>query len=234
MNHARNTRIWGLALVAMLAFSAMAAASASGAEPEVKAAKFPVPFTSTSGKGTLETKGGSKVTCESDTNKGEILDKAGNSKVTVTFKKCTTKVLGITVSCTSSGQETGTIVTKPLKDRIRYINHTTKEVGDVLSPETGELLAEFTCAGVTIKVRGSVIGKIPAGKFEEPESSGSLEFKQSGGVQNPREYEEEVGGVFKKVVAHLETSTGGGAFEESGEETTDTITFAEAIQITRP
>ena len=50
-------RTTGLALMAVIALSALAAASASAALPEFvpTAGKFPVKFTDTSGAGTLET-----------------------------------------------------------------------------------------------------------------------------------------------------------------------------------
>lgn len=195
----------------------------------------PIPFWSFSGPGTLETVGGNTVTCAQDVNDGVVIN-ATEDRTTVRFERC--NAFGV-VPCKTAGEEEGVIETNRLRSKLRYINHVTKEVGDVLEPARGEVLAEFECAGIPIEVKGSVIGVVPAGAFEaELEEEGELLFAQTEGVQSVKEYEMEEpagSGTWVKVPDFLETKIGAeGEWEESGEETTDTITFTEPILITRP
>lgn len=247
--------------MAMFAFSAVGAASASAALPEFLhctkvannvLARFqfqstcnalepeePVlggweelgvlegeklPFESTSGAGTLETKGGEKISCTSDSDTGEITGPKSVSNVSVTFKGCSTTVFKF--ACTSSGQASGVIKTNLLKGEIGYLNKSKKEVGLELEPETsGGFFAEFECAGiVSIKVRGHVIGKITPVNTMTDEYD--LVFEQASGVQKYTEFE---GGPAGQVLES--TKNGGSSYEQSGEETSDKVITSEEGEI---
>lgn len=194
----------------------------------VKAGVGKLKFTSTSGKGTLETKGGAKVTCTSDTDKGELTGAKEAKKVVVTFKGCET--LGL--KC-QTGVVEGEIVTKELKGTLGYINKTKKEVGLSLTPAVaGGPFVEFKCGPkeeIKVVVKegegkggNSVIGAItPVNVLSK---TFTLKFTQVKGVQAPEMFE---GGV-RDV---LESSINGGKVEQSGEETEDTNTGEELIEI---
>ena len=193
-----RAKVLGLMLGAVLAISAITAASASAALPEyqLESGTFPAAFTSTSVKGTLETTSGETVTCTADTNTGELTSaKLGN--VTVTFTGCTTTFFGFPISCKSSGKASG-VLTGP-----------------------GGVATEFECAGNTVKVTGSVIGFFPT--INTFLNSTELVLKQTKGVQEIKEYINSSGTTVKNV--HLSSSKNGGTAVESGETTTDTITL---------
>ncbi len=178
----KSMRILGLALAAVFALFAIAAVSASAAEPafyecaKVTGGKYSKgckaeggkggyelregigakhAFKGKGGKATLHTPAvGGEVTCASFADKGELTSPTTEGKVVSTFSKCTS--LG--KSCHSPGAKPGTIVTNPLKGSLGYINKAKDEVGVDLSAETGTVLAEFECEGLSIVTTGSVIG----------------------------------------------------------------------------
>lgn len=201
-----------LGLVAAFALSAVAAASASATLPEFS--NYPVKFESKSGKSILEASK-EKIECTKDTNKGEITGPK-TDVVVVTFEGCTT-ASGL-VECGTKG----TIKTNELESELGYINAANKEVGLSLKPKTsGGLFAEFECAGVKIKVKGSIIGKItPVNTLT---STFELVFKCVSGKQEIEKFE---GGLTD--VLEVEK---GGKLEEGCETSTDTITTATAGEI---
>jgi hypothetical protein len=216
-------------LIAVFAISAIASASASAALPELvnKEGKALVKKKDKSNnvKGNiavLETIGGSKVECKSVSDVSEITGTKTDT-TTVTFDECT--AFGET--CQNKGGTAGIIKTVLLASKLRYINGK-KAVGLVLKPKTGELFVEFECSGIVIKVRGSVIGVItPINTFVAPPGPFTLTFTQAAGVQVPTEYEEGT----KKVKDVLETSINGGAYEQSGESSTDEEFLEEEAKI---
>jgi hypothetical protein len=230
-----------VAMVAVFAFSALAASVASAAAPEFKpwcykkgaGSKYAtkakcekneattgewsrITFTSTSGAAVLETKAGIPVKCKSDIDEGELTGPKTDT-VIVRFKEC--EALG--KPCQSDAVA-GEIVTKPMVSLLGFIKKAT-EVGIALSPETGTVLAEFECGGAPIVVEGSVIGKITPLKTKT--TIFTLTFTQTGGVQSPTKLEGEPEDV-------LFTSIAGGPFEQSGEATTATLTMSAETQVT--
>jgi hypothetical protein len=192
-------------------------------------------FTATSGTGKLVTKAGRTIECTSDSNWGE-LSEPKSDRVRVTFSGCKSATFG--VACNTAGAASGVIETKPLKSTLVYINEkvTPKTVGDLLEPESGNF-AEIKCSLEEIIVKGSVIGKIPAenaGKEKQinvKRTKVEIVFAQTGGVQNPTEYES--GGV--KVKPPTMGSEGKGlepfAFEQSAEETIDNLTLTKTNEL---
>jgi len=180
-------------------------------------------FSSTSGIGVLETVGGTKVECAKDKNVGRIIGPS-QVRIFVTFTGCGTEVLGKREACTSSGANVEEIKTKELSGQLRYIKEpATTEVGLQLKPASGELFAEFTCAGVSIKVKGAIIGKVTSA-LNTYSRTGTVRFKQTKGKQEPEKFE---GGVKET----LESTNLFGTFEQSGEDTTDNIEFQDDTQI---
>lgn len=254
-------RTLGLVLVAVFAFSAVVASAASAAPPEFgrcvaqSGGKYTESncqttgsgsfersstivkkkFTSVSGAGKLETVGGTAVKCTGDEDEGEYTGVKTVGKLFVTFTGCK---YGASTTCQNKGGTAGVIKTNELKGELGYIKKSTKEVGLSLTPAVaGGAFAEFVCfegeiAPLTIVVKegtakgqkggNSVIGRI--GTVNTMASTFSLSFKQSAGVQEITEFE---GGKLDV----LESSVNGETPKRAGEETEDTITNEEAIEI---
>jgi hypothetical protein len=218
-----------VALAAVFVFGAVAAASAS-ALPEFKSPEgFPVPFTATSGKGTLQTLGGRTVTCEKDKAKGEILSATKVDITELVFEGCTSVVLGATFNC-------GTITAKPLEASPKYLTtpNTKEEVGIYFKPvNTAEEFTTFNCTNSlfgteTLTVTGAVVGKVTP--INTLTKTATLKFEQSSGMQKYTGYFE--GSTFTKKV--LQTAGSGPQNfkeDESGIEGTDTITTTKSIEI---
>jgi hypothetical protein len=217
--------IIGLCFAAVLAFGAVAAATAS-AEPgfEMEAgAKLPgLMFHSVSGKGILETTSGGKVECQKDFNLGEFLTEHLVS-LKVHFLECK----AITGPCQNKGAESGLILTELLLGHIGYIEEnggTTKHVGLLLEPQTGTLDAEFECPIVGVqKVTGSVVGEFPENnakgekQYNVKRTNLELVFKQNKGKQALTTFQLPLGGNFMTGITLLNNGT------TAGEETTDEI-----------
>ncbi|MDX6588937.1 MAG: hypothetical protein QOI84_211, partial [Solirubrobacterales bacterium] len=182
-----------LSLVAVLLLGGIATASASAATFAAEPS-FPVSFTATGGKGTLETKAGRKVTCLKSTGSGEVSGAETVVKVAVAFQGCAAKVevvaeQGAEVVPCQTGLVPGEITTKSIKGKPVDINAAKTEAGLLLEPE-GELFAEFNCGGaVTLKVKGSIIGKVPNAQLNEFRTSLNLEFKAKKGTPEPNQVE---------------------------------------------
>jgi hypothetical protein len=216
----------GLALAAVFAMSAIAAASASAALPELvnKEGKELVKkgFVSTSGTSVFETKSGEKVTCKADTDKGEITGPK-TDKAKITFTGC--EAFGL--KCNSKGAKAGEIILE-VTSKYFYINKEKHEVG-ILLTLTAELTIECT-AFQKLKVKGSTFCAVsPVNKLS---TGGTITCKQTKGVQEPTELINEAGG---KEKAPITETKGEGlksfAFEQSGLTSTDTLTFEEEVEL---
>jgi hypothetical protein len=210
----------GLTAIAMLAISAIATAAASAALPEQVPASGT--FTATSGKSTFETKSGEKVVCEEDKASGEITG-AKTDKSTITFSKC--EAFGL--KCKSKGAASGEIVLK-MNSELVYINKSKKEVGNILTLAE-ELTIECTVLQ-KLKVKGATL--CPITPVNTKTKTFTLTCTETKGVQQPTEYENSSG---VKVKAPITETKGEGlksfAFEQSGLEGTDTLTFATESEI---
>jgi hypothetical protein len=215
----RRARTIGLCCAALVALSASITASADAALPEFTT--FPVTFTSKSGVTVLETVKKATIRCTADTGGGEVTGpKTGTIKIT--FTGCEFVTLG--VPCNTVGVPPGTIVTTTLLMTLGYINGPKKEVGIDLSTATGGPLMEFTCAGLTVTVTGSAIGKItPVNKVIAPPGHFALRFTQAAGKQKPTKFEAEPTDV-------LFTSFGGPT-QESGLSSPELIGFSAPMMI---
>jgi len=180
-----------------------------------------IPFTSTSGKSTLETVSKIKVTCKADTNHGELTGPK-SLIITVTFTGCESKL----ILCNSPNGLPGEIITPVLSGTIGYlVNPEVKEVGvDLFSP-TGAPVAEFLCgAALRAVVSGSVIGKItPVNKLLVPPKHFTLTFKQKKGKQA-------ITHLFAEPMDVLMASFGGPP-EEAGLASTDQLSFVAPVEV---
>jgi hypothetical protein len=205
----------GLCLTSVLVMSAVAVATASAtivATPQFRFAEGSKDFSSTGGEGTLETTSGEKVVCLKETDSGEIEGASPSHRVgdlLISYKECSTTVLGVTKPCKSSGANAEEIKTFDLLGRLGWLEKAKERVGILFNPEKGisgnpnNLFAEFKCfktsgeaAEVTVKVRGSVIALI------EPVNVliGPKEAKKSFRVT----FEKEVPGKLVATDSHFE------------------------------
>lgn len=214
-----RSKIVGLCLVATFA-SIISVSAASAALPEFLG-PFPNAFASKSGKTTLETVTGLKVTCKGDVAKGEVTGPKTDN-VMITLTGCVLNG----ISCNTPGVAAGDIVTSPLISTLGYINKAKKQVGDALENATGGPFTQFICGtGLTITVTGSVIGKItPVNALIAPPKHFKIAFKQATGKQKPPKLE---GGP----VDVLGVSVNGGPSEEAGLSSTETLTFAGPTEV---
>jgi len=205
-----------LSLAAVFVFGAIAAASASASQPkfEPEDKTFPITFTGSGGKGTLEvlpevvgaeTKKRT-VTCTSNTSKGEVNTATSVKKVEVTFSGCTTKlpVFGFEVNANcQSGATTGVIVSKLLKGITAYRTAGSAETLVDLEPESTTDFATFKCVSglisETLEVTGGVEGVLTPvnGAFAK---SFTLTFSQTEGHQAPEGLLAPTGCAFVKSV----------------------------------
>jgi hypothetical protein len=216
----KKFKIVGLCLVAVFAISAVVASTASAVLPEFSAgAKEEMKFTSKSGAATLKVKGGITVKCSASTNEGVILPGASKKEGSVTVKFTGCLAAGVD-ECHSASPpaKPGEIITSLLKMELGYISKAKKEVGVDLSAAT---LAEFTCeigTGETVKVTGSVIGKITP--INVLTNTFELELTEASEKQVPEKFE-------GKPEDTLKSSINGATPLASTEKTNDTVELGE-------
>jgi len=196
----KRMRILGLCLVAAFALAVVAASSASAAQPTfyecakvaAGAGKYTNKTCSTEGTGkkakyelkegigkpkvfkgsgksaTLHTPAlGGEITCKTFKDEGKLTSPTTEGAVLSTFSTCTTEGK----KCSSTGEKAGTIKTFALAGETGTISGGSG-AGVDLKPEKGELLAEFNCEGLEVKVKGSVIGEEkPVNTFTKDEYS---------------------------------------------------------------
>jgi hypothetical protein len=206
-----------LSLVAVLLLGGIATASASAATFEAKPS-FPVKFTATGGAGLLQTAKGRTVSCKESTGSGEVASATAVSGVAVTFKGCFAEGLAV-LKCTGTGNVAGSgeITTKPIKGEPVDIDKAHTKAGILLSPE-GELFAEFKCefstlVVETVKVKGSVIGKVKDTDVNKFTKELHLELIEVKGTPMPNQVEE---AGEKHVLLTKGEGTEPFEFEESG------------------
>jgi hypothetical protein len=170
---------------------------------------------------TLETVGGTKITCTGETSSGEFLNAKEVGHMPVKFTGGETSGF----KCESAGAGAGNIVTAPLGGPIGFetevVPPTKNHIANELHSESGNI-AEFTCVGIKVVVRGSVLHKIAANAMK---LTATEKFTAAKGKQKPEHF---AGGVPKEHV--LETSTNGGPFEQSGQTITGIITGEEKVE----
>jgi hypothetical protein len=215
-------RLLGIALVAILAISAIASATAAAENPEilpVPTAKEPLKFTSQGlskeDKYILETTKLKQITCAKVTNKGEFTSQDSGT-VTIDFEECKSEGF----SCNTAGDEKGIILVFAdinLVDLKKAGLALKEALGvEILPLEKGENKLLITCGGILkIEVKGSVLGREDKIKELTKTKTGELLLDQKEGEQEFTECELLkafcAGKIFK-----LEANLGGG-FELAGE-----------------
>jgi hypothetical protein len=241
----------GLALIAVLAMTALGASSASSASfgrclPQAKGkflnsvcTKAATPgkekfewsgivknkFTSKLKEGipTLETVGGTKITCKEESSPGEFNTSKSVAGVIAKFNGCETSGF----KCNSVGGIEGEIVTSALEGVVGVEKIGTKTpLNDKLALElhapVGQKVAAFSCAGLPVEVRGSVLHPITANKML---LTATEKFTAAKGEQKPDKF---AGGVVDEHT--LESNTNGGPFEEAGQTITALATYEEKVE----
>lgn len=187
MSSPRSVGSMVLALVTAFLLSGIAAAGASAAKFEAEPS-FPVKFTAKGGAGFLETAGirHRSVTCTETEASGEVSSATEVKNVSVTFKGCFAEHLPL-IKCKTKAKAEGEIVTNSIKAKPVNLDTLGKQVGLLFEPEvSGSLFAEFECKfgeiQETIKVKGSIIGKVPVTDLEKFTETLHLEFIQVAGM----------------------------------------------------
>ncbi len=135
---------------------------------------------------TLETTGGATVTCKGETSGGEYTSNKTVGNVTVTFTGC--KAFELT--CSSSGEPAGTIVTHTLEGvlGVETVGAEASEdsIGERFYPTGGgSLIASFTCGGMPVTISKSLIAQVVSNLMK---SSDTVKFKESAGKQQPESF----------------------------------------------
>jgi len=188
----KRISIIGLCLMALVAMSAVTAASSSAALPEFKSSTgFPVTFTSTSLlplEPVLKSQILGKeenILCKMSSDKGEVSGAKTVAKVRVTYTECKEQTEP-TKTCTTTGKPTGTIETEEISGEIGLVGTaaelTNKLVGTKLKPTTSANFAAFTCTGKAEKVtvKGCTVGV--ATPTNTISTAGILAFEEIGGT----------------------------------------------------
>ncbi len=208
----RKIKVLGAAIVAVVALSALAAATSSAALPEFLPGNAGEKFTGKSGAGTLEVPPEGPIVCAKDTVTGE---NTGATKKTalaiIDFTGC--KVFGI-VNAQSLGDPAGTILVH-VELELCYINKATKEVGVL----TEVLPVHIEVFGKLLLIKGDQVAKItPVGKSTK---EFKLTYEQSKGKAKPA-------GCEGKTEEYLTIINEEGAGKPSGEQTTEETTYEKA------
>lgn len=152
-------------------------------------------YTSKGGGSTLETVGGSKVTCSAESGKGEATGTSTGTS-TITFTGCE----GFTAKCHTSGAAEGEVVLKA-KYTLAFVKGSEDEVGFLLELTEATIECGINCTGTSLeklKLRGTAIAlATPVDEEVTPSKKFTLTFSQSKGVQTPTEYENEEGSKVK-------------------------------------
>jgi len=169
---------------------------------------------------TLETVGGTKITCKEETSKGEYTGLKTIGNMIAHFTGCETAGL----KCNSVGKGEGVIDTSPLGGPIGFEKiaeiASKSTIANELHAETGNV-AEFTCAGLKVTVIGSVLHKISANAMK---LTATEKFTASKGEQKPDHF---AGGT---VDEHTLESNSGSGFEEAGQTITSILTNEEKVE----
>jgi hypothetical protein len=203
-------------LVLVLVLSASVVITASAAAAELPEFTVESGYTGTSGKVTLESKGGTKVTCGGSSIEGTALSKRHG-----TFKLKETECTKGEAKCTTSGEPAGTI---KVSGDWSLATKAEKKEAFVKLTTSG---AAFSCGETAEEINGSILAVIT------PLSTKTTKFellvKETKGKPEFTEYVNDSG---EKKSVQLLLSSKGGAFEEAGEEfASDKLTAAKETEL---
>jgi len=176
---------------------------------------------------TLETVGGTKITCTEEEGPGEVLNSTEIAKVEPKFNNCASSGL----KCKSAGAVEGEIKTAPLGgvigiEKITLVEgkevESKNKVAGELHAEGGGNIAEFACGGLSVVTKGSVLHNM---KSNAMYLTATEKFVASKGEQKPDKF---AGGTLDEHT--LESNTNGGPFEEAGQTITAINTGEEKVE----
>lgn len=205
-------------LLAVLALGAVAAATASAAQPEfLETGGGSRAFTGVSKKAKLQVKGGATIECTNSKANGELTSNT-TAKFTVTFEGC--KSLGLAANSLS---DAAGIIKVKVTASTCFINLSPLEAGLIITPTAAHI--EVPAATQLVVVSGSFVAKV------EPINAKSVTDKlviaQKGGVQTIDGCRNAANELEKLTLLTLENEEG--EAKQSGEEAVEgTITFIEA------
>jgi hypothetical protein len=213
----KRIKIVGLCLVAVFAFTALAASAASAAEPayfacvktaggkfsektcktpgEGKTAKYELvqgngkgkKFSGKGGAAKLTTPKLSSVVECSSFKDSGLINKAGTGQEKVV--SIFGKCTTAKKNCSSAGAKKGEIKTGSLQGVLGYISKSPLSVGVLLTAEGGGALAEFDCEGLKVKTTGGVIGALTGGINSFSKSSTDTFSVDGANKQVPQSFE---------------------------------------------
>jgi len=172
---------------------------------------------------TLETVGGTKITCTSEENENaEYTGEKTVAKIVAHFSGCETSK----IPCNSAGEPSGKITTHSLKgllgvEKLGTTPPFNNKLEVQLTAETGIALANFTCSTISVEVKGCVAHPVSSGKML---LTATEKFTASKGEQKPDKF---LGGPADECA--LESNSGSG-FEEAGQTITAILTNEEKIE----
>ncbi len=216
----RMTRAFGLALVASLAVSALAAGNASALSFATKAGGTSSLFTVQGvGQTIVSTTSGSIYSCSSSLGSGQFLN-ATSGAINLEFKGCAIN----SIPCTSSGRTSGTVVTSKLSFTLVYLDAAKSKFGLLLTPPLSTPFAECLWWGLPVRWTGSLIGQITSPALNAESTSASLAFTGSSGMQTYQQIE----GAGVKY--HLTHTVNGANAAEMALGNQGTLTFPTSIK----
>ena len=172
---------------------------------------------------TLETVGGTKITCTNESNTGaEYTGLKTVAKIVAFFTGCETSK----IPCNSAGKGSGEITTNSLSgllgtEKLGTTPPINNKLEVQLKAEAGGALAKFTCSTINVEVIGCVAHPVSSGKML---LTATEKFTASKGEQKPDKF---LGGPVDECA--LESNSGTG-FEEAGQTITAIVTNEEKIE----
>jgi hypothetical protein len=206
-----------LAAVAMCAFGA---ASAQAALPEFTGT-FPTTFTASSTNPKFEASGGNLIVeCKKSEGTGEVSG-AKAAKFDELFLECKATIFKLNAGeCTGLNDTVkGSILAKGSTTLGFRLGTLVPLVALSLSPEV-----HFECGSSLVVVRGCLLGTTTLVKS----ATATLKFEGSGGTQKDTDYTNDAGGT---VSCKLESSVNGGAFAQSNQIQTATLSLSKELEV---
>lgn len=175
----RRVTVVGVAMIAALAFAGIAAGSASA----LSISPSPAPSTFKSNSLVSWTDAaGNKYSCEGITGNGTF-SSASAGTYSLSFNNCNGGLGGV---CTTSGQPTGVIKSKPLTINLEYLNAEKTKFAIGFKPTASDnVFAEYNC-GYSGSWTGGVIGQVTSPGLNSPQSEWTVEFAHGTNEYQPK------------------------------------------------
>jgi|HubBroStandDraft_2_1064218.scaffolds.fasta_scaffold83013_3 hypothetical protein len=221
MRHRRTGVL--LALVAVLAMSAVVTSAASAAAPEFKPATKQV-FSGTSGALTIQNSATNEITCSKETSTGEITSATTVGGVVLTLTGCESPEQGGCKLTSEGAKNLGEIVTNALKGVLGTVktSEAASGVGLLLEPASGSVWAKIEGCITDWTLEGNLAAEVTP--IKTLSKTGKLVFVGKDGHEAIRGIV--VGGKTEKPELLLH----GGLISWS---TTETLTFkSNALEVT--